>query len=141
MRKFIFTAFAMASLSATAQNLDASKAPVHIQVAFSQRYPGVQDVKWEQEKGNFEATFTKDGKKMSVLMNGDGKLMETETSIPATELPTKAAAYMRLNFKGKKIRETARIVLADGSLQFEAAIKGKDVIFDKDGNFVKIVKD
>ena len=59
--------------------------------------------------------------------------METEVSIKASEFP--AAVMAKL--KGMKVAEAAKITKADGSVSYEAEVKGKDLLFDVNGNPVK----
>lgn len=44
-------------------------------------------------------------------------------------------------YKGKTIKEGAKITTADGTVNYEAEVDGKDVIFDTNGKFLKEVKD
>ena len=141
MKKVFLAGLSLLSTMTYAQKMDASKVPQPVKTAFSKSFAGVNDAKWENEKGNYEANFSKDGKKMAVLFDGSGKLMETETSIAIKELPANVTAYMSKNYKDQKVKEAAKIILADGSMQYEAAIKGMDVLFDKSGNFIKTAKD
>ena len=45
--------------------------------------------------------------------------------------------YVKQHYKGAKITEAGKVTDAQGKLSYEAEIKGRDVIFDKEGNFVK----
>ena len=123
-----------------AQKLDASKVPAAVKTAFTKQYPGVT-AKWEKENGKYEAGFKKNGSTMSTLYNEDGTLTETEVDIKVADLPAAVIAYVKEHYKGKSIKEGAKITKADGTVNYEAEVDGKDVIFDESGKFLKEVKD
>ena len=51
-------------------------------------------------------------------------------------MPKNALQYLNDNFKNKKIKEAAKIITEKGNLIYEAEIKGKDLFFDENGNFI-----
>ena len=126
--------------AACGQKLDASKVPTAVKTSFEKAYPGV-NAKWEKEDGNYEVSFKKDSKEVSIVVSADGIILETETAIALTELPAAAASYLKTHYAGKTIKETARITAKDGSLTYEAGLKEMDILFDSHGNFIKEVKD
>lgn len=69
------------------------------------------------------------------LMNG--KWTERETAIPIAALPLKIRTYMQANYKNEKLIGAAKITKTSGELQYEVEIKGKDIFFTKDGEFIK----
>jgi Putative beta-lactamase-inhibitor-like, PepSY-like len=127
-------------LFANAQKIDAAKVPAAVTGSFEKKYPGTA-AKWEKEDGNYEVNFKKNGNSMSAVINTDGTIMETEMDIKIAELPTAILHYVKENYKGKTIKEGAKITKADGTVNYEAEVAGKDVIFDADGKFIKEVKD
>ena len=122
-----------------AQKISAANTPAAITAAFAKQFPGIT-VSWEKEQGKFEASFKKDGKAMSALFESNGSLLETEIAISTTALPATALQYIKKHFKGKNIREAAKITKADGTINFEAEINGRDQLFDAQGNFLKATK-
>ena len=127
-------------LSAAAQKLAASKVPDAVKVSFAKQYPGVP-VTWEKEGSKYEAGFKKDSHAMSALFEQNGTMTESEVSIKVTDLPPAVASYVKEHYKGKNIKEGAKITHADGTINFEAEVDGKDVIFDSKGNFLKVTRD
>jgi hypothetical protein len=140
MKNVLFAALMFASMPAFAQKINEAKLPASVKSTFSSNFSGVTDVKWEKEKGNYEANFSQGWHKMAALIDANGKLLETETGIAVNELPASAASYVQQHYKGKKIKESARIKLASGETNYEAAIQGKDLIFDEKGNFLREAK-
>lgn len=118
-----------------AQKLDAKKVPQAVKDAFKKAHPG-STVSWEREDANYEANFTEGGKTMSCVINKQGTILETESPIKASELPSAATTYMSQHFKGKKWKEVAKIVKANGEVNYEVNA-GTDVLFDANGNHLE----
>ncbi|MFD2288235.1 hypothetical protein GJU39_16035 [Pedobacter petrophilus] len=115
-----------------AQKVAAAKVPASVKTAFAKNHPGIKE-DWEMEKKNYEAEFTLNGKETSEVYTTTGFLIETEVSIKSSEFP--AAVLAKL--KGMKIAESAKITKADGTVKYEAEVKGRDLLFDANGNRVK----
>ncbi len=105
--------------------------------AFAKLHPQATGVKWEKEDGGYEASFKENGKSMSVVMDGQGKLKETETDIAVSELPAAVRDYVAKQMPGKKIKEAALITDAAGMKKYEAEVGGKDLLFDMAGKPLK----
>src|SRR5437763_1286635 len=99
MKKTLVIALCLVSFAAAAQKISSSKVPTAVKGTFAKQYPGIDHAKWEQEKGNYEVNFRKDGVGMSVLIDPSGNLLETERSIPVSKLPSAVAPYMREHYK------------------------------------------
>ena len=142
MKKLIMMSALVAAIgfSACAQKLDASKVPAAVKTAFAKQFPGAT-AKWEKEDGKYEAWFKKNGNTMSALFESNGTMTESEMDIKVTDLPAVVVSYVKDHYKGKSIKEGAKITKADGTVNYEAEVDGKDVIFDATGKFLKEVKD
>lgn len=133
--KRIFGIFAVLVFTVTAsqaQKVKLFKVPVAVKAAFAKLHPTVT-ANWEMEKQNYEAGFKLNGAETSEIYTANGTLLETEVSIKPNALPI--AILTKL--KGMKIAEAAKITKADGTLNYEAEVKGKDLLFDTNGNPVK----
>ena len=141
MKKIVaFIAFITAiSFAASAQKIDAGKVPTSVKTSFTKQFPGVA-TKWEKENGKYEASFKKDGNTMSALFEKNGTMTESETDIKVSALPAAVLAYVKANYKSKTIKEAAKITKSDGTIMYKAEVDGKDVIFDSNGKFVKVMK-
>lgn len=137
---FLLAGLAIASL-ANAQKVNDAIVPAQVKAAFAKQFTEAKAVKWEKEKGNFEAGFTVNGVKHSAIIAKDGGVLETEVTCTLADLPAAAKMYLSKNFAGKKIKEVATITNAKGVTTFEAEVNGKDLIFDKAGKFLRTVKD
>lgn len=132
----------LAACSSAQKNEKSSKEPkipATVQDAFKQHYPDISDVDWEKEGKNYEASFENKETETSVVIDASGKILETETEIETTALPKAALDYISANYKGHKIKEASKIVLGDGTINYEAEINKKDLIFDSSGSFINVI--
>ena len=126
---------------AMAQKLKSIQVPAAVKASFKTTYPGVKTVTWEKEKGDFEAGFKKGSNKMSAVFKTDGTQLESELGIKAAGLPVSIITYVKQNYKGSAIKEAAKITKANGEVNYEAEVNGKDLIFDGAGKFLKVSQD
>lgn len=131
---------AAVSLTACAQKMDASKVPATVKTSFARQFPGAT-AKWEKEEGKYEAGFKHQGHEMSAVFNANGTMEESEMEIQVSELPAAVTNFVKTNHSGATIKEAAKLTKANGEVQYEAEVKGKDLIFDANGNFIKEVKE
>lgn len=142
MKKYLlmaaFAALFLVKLSA--QDLKTSQVPASVKAACMKKYPEASKAKvaWEKEKGNYEANWGgKSGEDSSATFTPAAAFVELVKAIPVSQLPAAVAQYVKENKKGAKISEAGLVTNADGSTTYEAEVKGKDLIFDKDGKFLK----
>ena len=128
-------------LAQTETNSKQAKIPANVTAAFEKAYPQIKKVKWEKEKGNFEAGFTENKIEKSALLDAKGKVLETEFEIPIASLSKSITNYVAKNYPNKKIKGAAKITDFNNKITFEAEVKGLDLLFDDKGNFVKASKD
>ena len=121
-----------------AQKIDAIRVPDPVKTSFSRIYPSATNTNWEIEKGNYEVEFLNVGSRMASVFRADGTIVETEVNIKVNELPSKSLAYIKAQYKGKQIKEAAKITKANARINFEAEVDGKDLIFDESGNFLQV---
>ncbi len=137
MKKSVITiALIMLSFVSFAQKTKEQNVPQVIKKALSEKFPNAKNVKWDKEENNFEASFKNNNIDNSILFNANGKIIETEIAIEVNQLPKNALQYLNDNFKNQKVKEAAKIITEKGNLIYEAEIKGKDLFFDENGNFI-----
>ena len=127
------------TFSACAQKLKEADVPVAVKASFTKQYPGIT-AKWEKENGKYEANFKQGSKVMSAMFEPAGTFTESEMDIKVTDLPATVLVYVKEHYKGKTIKEGAKITKANGTVNYEAEVDGKDVIFDANGKFIKEAK-
>jgi len=109
-----------------------------VKAACEKKYPEATKISWEKEKGNYEANWGgKSGEDNSVQFTPSGAFVEIVKAIAISDLPKAVAPYVKAHYKGAKIREAGRVTDAAGKTMYEAEIKGGDLIFDENGNFIK----
>ncbi|MDR3713166.1 MAG: PepSY-like domain-containing protein [Puia sp.] len=124
--------------NAYSQDLKEKDVPPVVKSALMKQFPKATKVSWEKEKGNFEANWGgKSGEDNSAQFTPAGNFVELVESIPVSSLPARVAPYVSAHYKGAAIREAGKVTDAAGKHSIEVEIKGKDLIFDTEGNFVK----
>jgi hypothetical protein len=123
----------------TAQKLKPFAVPAAARSALSAKYPTATAITWEQEKGNYEANWGGRSKEdSSVLFTPAGQFIEEVIAIPVASLPPAISLYVRQHYPGVRIAEAGRLTDAAGNTRYEAEVKGKELLFDTAGNFLKI---
>ena len=129
-------------ITAMAQKINSTQVPAVVKTAFGKAYPDVKTVKWEKEKSDFEAGFKQGSNEMSAVFKADGTQLESELEIKTTDLPASVLSYVKQNYKGAAIKEAAKITkTTTGEVNYEAEVKGKDLLFDATGKFIKVAQD
>jgi hypothetical protein len=126
--------------SACSRKLKESQVPVAARTTFEKKYGGLKG-SWDKEESNYEVNFKKDGKEMSVVIDENGTIVETETDIPVADLPTTVQDYIKQHYQGMVIKEASMITKENGEVNYEAEVDDKDVVFDSNGKFIKEEKD
>ncbi len=141
-RIFVFIVSALFVISIYAQEKAEVNVPKEVKAAFTKLYPSAQDVKWsEEEDEEFEAEFTFNGKDISVVLDKEGTLKETETKIEVSELPQSIRDFVKKNYPDFKLTEAASIEVIGAMMSYEAEISKdgthKDLLFTKEGQLIK----
>jgi hypothetical protein len=129
----------LVSESLMAQNIKNNNVPPAVTSALMKKYPAAVKITWEKEHGNYEANWGgKSGEDMSVTFNPAGVFVEQVEAMAASALPAGVATYIKANYKAAKITEAGKITNAKGAIMYKAEVKGKDLVFDEKGNFLKV---
>ena len=122
-----------------AQKVKDADVPAAVKSALMKKYPSATGVGWEKEKGNFEANWGgRSREDNSVVFTPEGSFVEQVVAIPVSSLPAGVATYVKAHYPGAKITEAGKVTDAQGKTSYEAEVKGKDLIFDETGNFIKV---
>ncbi|MCW3121216.1 MAG: hypothetical protein JWQ38_708, partial [Flavipsychrobacter sp.] len=140
-RYFIVVAWACFMVTNQSMAQGKVKVPDAAKKSFSAKYPGATKVKWEKEDADYEVNFSENGIKMSVVFDGQGKLVETENEVSVSSLPAKTMDYVKEHYKNSKVKGAAKITKANGEVFYEAEINKTALIFDANGKYVKTAKD
>jgi hypothetical protein len=135
---FIIVIALFISMKSNAQKSKSIDVPEAVKSACKAKYPDAKHVTWEKEKGNYEANWGgKSGEDNSVQFSPTGEFIEIVKAMPVSQLPAKVTDYVKSKYKGFKITEAGRVTDAKGNESYEVEVNRKDLIFDKDGNFLK----
>jgi len=132
--KNIFAGFALLLLciGSYSQKLRTEDIPQAVKDAFKKAHVSAK-ASWEREGASYEANFKEGGRIMSCVIDRQGIILETESSIAASDLPAAARTYMNRQYKDKKWKEVTKIVKASGEVNYEVNA-GTDILFDDKGN-------
>ena len=132
-------AICLTATSLFAQRVPDAKVPSAVRSALMAKWPDAKGVTWEKEKGNFEANWGGTSKEdNSVLFTPGGSFVEMVVATPVASLPPAIGAYVKQHYATSKITEAGKITWPDGRSGYEAEVKGKDLVFDEKGNFIRI---
>lgn len=141
MKKFFISLSVMLTLTAgviSAQDLKAKDVPDAVKAAFTKKYPAAAKVSWEKEDGNYEANWGgKSGEDNTAQFSPKGVFVEYALALEVKDLPANVKSYVKTHYNGAAIKEAAKVTDAAGTVTLEAEIKGKEIIFDAAGNFLK----
>jgi len=127
-----------ATLALMAQDVKPKDVPAKVKAALAKKYQAATKVNWEKEKGNYEANWGgKLGEDNSAVFTQAAEFVEIVNAIPISALPKAVAPYVKEHYK-TPIKEAGKVTDAKGTLTYEAEIKGKDLIFDENGKFLKV---
>ena len=94
-----------------------------------------------ERRKEYEVNFVQNANKMSAVIDEQGKILEIESEIKISSLLPQILSYMNENYKGKELIGASKINNENGSIHYEALIKGKGIVFDSKGAFLKVTKD
>ena len=142
MKKYmvVIMLFGLFISNVNAQDLKTAKVPKNVKSALSKKFPKTSrgKISWEKEKGNYEANWGgKSGEDNSAIFTPEGIFIEIVKAIHVNKLPAAALTYVKEHEKGSKINEAGLVTDAKGTITYEAEIKGKELVFDKNGMFLR----
>ncbi len=142
MKNFFIAALFICTPGITAlfaQDVKEKDVPAAVKAALVKKYPAAAKVSWEKENGNYEANWGgKSGEDNAAQFSPSGDFVEYEMAIAINQLPAGVAAYVKSHYDNATIKEAGKITSATGAITYEAEVKGKDLIFDASGNFIKV---
>lgn len=139
MKKYLIAATFAGSLFTGVLSAQKSiTVPQPVKNAFTQKFSSATHVIWEKENGNYEANWGgKSNEDNMAMFKPNGQFIEVGKAIGAQELPASAITYIHNNDKKASITEVMKITDAKGKVSYEAEVNGKDIVFDRNGNFLK----
>jgi len=114
--------------------------PELVKKSFAEEFPAAVKAKWGVEKaGEYEAEFVMNKSEMSALFDEAGALLEVETEIEKSGLPSAVTTALTKDFSGYRIGEIEKND-AKGKTTYEMEVKkGKEefeLVFDANGTLL-----
>jgi hypothetical protein len=120
------------------RKLEGNVVDVRSKNAFITNFGNVPDVNWKRTNNFDEATFTKDGKKMTSFFDFDSNLVGTTVVKSFADLPSDAQKEVKLKYKDYKI---GPVILYDDNEANDTDMILYDTQFDDaDNYFVELSK-
>ncbi|TMI61509.1 MAG: hypothetical protein E6H07_18470 [Bacteroidetes bacterium] len=124
------------------QKITEKDVPAPVKTAFNNKFPGATDIKWEKEnKKELEANFKMNNADVSANFGLDGAWVETETTIPSSELPAAVTNTVNTKYPGAVYGRTEKIEKPGGRILYEVNItvnnKKKELELNPDGSIAK----
>src|SRR6185436_16230064 len=116
------------------------KVPDVVKTAFNNKFSGASEVKWEKEsRKELEANFKMNNTDVSANFKLDGTWVETETTIPVSELPAAVSNAVNTKYPGAVYGRTEKIEKPGSKILYEVNIKMKskkiELELNEDGSF------
>ena len=110
--------------------------------AFAAKFPNATNVKWGKENAKeLEAEFKLNNTNLSANFGLDGRWVETETTINASDLPAAVTNAINTKYPGNSITRAEKLEKPGGKVLYETVIKvggkKKEIEINPDGSFVK----
>jgi hypothetical protein len=124
------------------QKITEKDLPAPVKTAFNNKFPGATDIKWEKEnKKELEANFKMNNANVSANFGVDGTWVETETTIPSSELPAAVTNAVNKKYPGAVYGITEKIEKPGATILYEVNItvngKKKELELNPDGSIAK----
>ncbi|MCB9222587.1 MAG: PepSY-like domain-containing protein [Crocinitomicaceae bacterium] len=115
--------------------------PETVKDAFTAKFPNVSKADWEMENDDeWEAEFKQNGTDYSAKFALDGRWLETEYKIKASQLPAEVSATLDRDFSGYKIEKAEVAETPDGEvyeIEIEKGESDMEVVIDGSGKVIK----
>lgn len=117
------------SLMGYSQKVLPEKVPSAVKNAFTMKFPAATDVNYAMEKNTYKINFNDKGVVTSAHYSTVGKWLETETSIPESNLPKEVTAAINTDFPGFIISHVSKVETPDKPLIYEMNLKKDNQAF------------
>ena len=100
----------LCSTQLNSQNITSKNIPTKVKSEFAKKYPAATNVKWEKEnKTTNEAIFKLNKESVSANFTSDGKWLETEEEINASQLPKAVQNVLNKKYPKANYTELAKV--------------------------------
>lgn len=126
------------SFSVMAQKAKEKNIPDVVLNTVHNKYPGAQDINWEDNGPDFKARFTTDKMSHRIWITANGTITKVQEEIPKESLPVSVTNRVESEFKGLTIDQAEKIWYSDSRVYYMVNLKGdpggdRRVTFNNDG--------
>ena len=143
--KKILVLFALAAffIQANAQETKTVQiqVPAVISTSFSTSYPSVEHPVWKKYGTNYIVYYTASNSDAYVLYDPSGKVIETGEGVAVTAYPAPVTTYVKTKYKDEHIEKVYKVKDVNGKTIWKGKVKNDYLIFDENGNYIKMEKD
>ena len=122
-----------------AQKVDLKDVPAIVIDAFAKAYPAINDASWNKDEKNYAVNYTEDKLVKSITWDASGDLVGTNEEVIISALPISLMVYVKNNYSENVVKEASKNTDAHGTVTYKTEIKGMNLFFDSEGNFLKSV--
>jgi hypothetical protein len=142
MKKFILLIAAVAFVAnANAQVVQVKEVPGVVITTFQGSYPSVNNVEWRKVGTFYEADYSENSNDMYVMYDPSGKIVETGQGVAVSSYPAPLTTYVKTKYKDDKIKKVYKVKDANGKTIWKGKVKEDYLIFDENGNYIRMEKD
>jgi hypothetical protein len=135
---FAVTAF---FTEAKAQVMEVKQVPGVVVTTFQSTYPSVSTVQWRKAGNYYVADYNENNNDMYVEYDPSGKVIETGEGVDVSSYPAPLTTYVKTKYKDDKIKKVYRVKDANGKTIWKGKVKEDYLIFDENGNYIRMEKD
>jgi hypothetical protein len=139
MKYVIVFIFCIISMALTAQK---NTLPKKIRSTFDQKYPGIEEVNWDIENGDYKIKFVDQGKRTTVDIGAKGSWEKTSVHLPFEDLPKAVQATVNQQKKNATFDEIKKVINNDDKLFYRIElIEGENktkLDVGENGNIIKL---
>ena len=125
------------AITSLAGEITVSDVPAKVKACVDSVFPKIEVVRWELEKGRYEAWVKKKDHQIAVSVLPDGHVFAMLKRIKANELPKTTQEFIKKTAKLEEVKEAEEILYTRVNRTFYMAkYKGYKYNFDDKGNFM-----
>src|SRR5204862_3256967 len=119
-----------------------SDIPVVVITKFQNAYPAVNDVTWTRSGAYYMADYYDNNRgEYYVIYTPTGDLMEQGQGVDVSTVPSNVNTYVKTKYKDDKMVKYYKVKDAKGKTVWKGKTEQGYVLFDENGNYIKMEKD